>query len=70
MINRIQTVYPRGSNKRSRFCVSSRVRHETPEEGRRTYQPKRCEYINEDEVSSSNSNHNNQASSQKFRQRL
>ena len=42
------TVYTRESNKgfSSRFCVGSRVRHETPEEDRRTYQPKRCEYNN------------------------
>ena len=29
--------------------VGSRVRHNTPEEGRRAYQPKRCVYNNEDE---------------------
>ena len=30
------------------FCVGSRVRHETPAEGWRTYRPKRGEYDNED----------------------
>ena len=71
MVNRIRTVYPCGSNKEfsSRFCVGSRIRHETPEEGRRTYRPKR-DYTNKDEVNSLNilSNNNYQALSQKFRQ--
>ena len=42
-------------NKRfdSKFRVDSRVPHETPEEGRRTYRPKRCEY-NKDEGDSPN----------------
>ena len=37
-----------GSNKgvSSRFCADSQVRHETPEEGQRTYQPKHCDYNN------------------------
>ena len=30
----------------SRFCVGSRIRHETPEVDRRTYRPKHCEYSN------------------------
>ena len=49
--------------------VSSQVWQEAPEEGRRAYQPKRCEYNNKDEDSSPNNldNTNNQASSQKFR---
>ena len=57
---------------RLRFCVDSRVRHETPEEGRRTYQPKRCDDSNKYKVISLNilSNDNYQASSQKFRQIL
>ena len=56
MVNRIGTVYPCGSNKgfSSRFCVDSWVWHETPEEGRRTYRPKRCEYNNKDEVDGPN----------------
>ena len=37
-----------------RFCVDSRVRLETPEESRRVYRPKRCEYNNKDEVNSPN----------------
>ena len=40
------------------------------EEGRRTYRPKRCEYINKDKDSSPNilNDKNHQASSQKVRQ--
>ena len=72
MINRIGTVYPWGSNKgfSSRFCVDSRVWHETPEEGWKTHQPKHCDYNNKDELNRSNilSNKNYQASSQRFRQ--
>ena len=34
------------------FRVGSRVRQETPEEGRRTHQPKRYEYNNKDEDNS------------------
>ena len=43
MANRIQTGDSRGFNKgcSSKFCVGSQVR-QTPEEGRRTYQLKRC----------------------------
>ena len=63
MVNRIGTIYPSGSNKRfrSRFRADFRVRHETPEQGRRTYRPKHCEYNNKDEVSSPDilSNENN-----------
>ena len=36
-----------------RFCVDSQVRHETPEEGRKTYWPKCCKY-NNNEVNSLN----------------
>ena len=56
IVNRIGIVFPCGSNKglSSRFCVDSRIRHETPEEGRRTYWSKRCEYINKDVVNSQN----------------
>ena len=71
MVNRIGTVDPGGSNKgfSSRFCVNSWVRHETPEEGRWTYQLKR-DYNNQDEVSNPNilSNYNYQASAKKFGQ--
>ena len=54
MINGIGTSDPRGLNKGrgSKFCIGSRVR-QTPEEGQRTYQPKRCEYTNKDEDNSS-----------------
>ena len=53
----------------SKFCVGSRVR-QTPEEGRRTYQPKLRGDNNKDEDSSSKSlnDKNHQASSQKLRQ--
>ena len=56
MVNGIGTIYPSGLNKGfgSRFCVGTRVRHETPEEVRRTYEPKRCEYNNDDEDNSPN----------------
>ena len=51
-------------------CVGSWVWHETLKEGRRTHQPKHCEYNNEDEGNSLNalSDKNYHASSQKFRQ--
>ena len=35
------------------LCEGSRVQHETPEEGRKTYLPKRCKYNNKYEVNSS-----------------
>ena len=43
MANGIRTGEPRGFNKgrSSKFCEGSRVR-QTPEEGWRTYRPKRC----------------------------
>ena len=61
MINRSGTVYPFGSNKgfSSIFWVDSWIRHETPEEGRRIYQPKRSDYNNKDEVNSPNILSNN-----------
>ena len=60
-VNRIGTVYLGGSNKvlSSRFCLNSRVRHVTPEEGRKTYRPKRCDYNNKDEANSPNIQSNN-----------
>ena len=66
------TVNPNhGLNNRrgSTFCISSRVQQETPEEGWRTHQPKRCEYNNKDEDNSPNvlNDKNHQAASQKFR---
>ena len=56
MVNRIGTVYPCGSNKEfsSRFSVNFRVRHETPEEDRRTYRPKCSDYNNKDKINSPN----------------
>ena len=53
MVKRIRTSDPRGLNKArcSKFCVGSRVR-QTPEEGRRIYRSKRCEYNNKDENNS------------------
>ena len=67
MANGIRTGDPRGRS--SKFCVGSRVR-QTPEEGRRTYQPKRYGNNNKDEDNSPKNLHdkNQQASSQKFRQ--
>ena len=71
MANGIRTGDPRGFNKgRSlKFHDGSRVR-QTPEEGRRTYRPKRCRNNNKDEDNSSKNlnDKNQQASSQKFRQ--
>ena len=49
MANVIRTGDPRGFNKgrSSKFLEASRVR-QTPEEGRRTYRPKRCGNNDED----------------------
>ena len=44
------------------FCEGSIIWHEKPEEGWRTYRPKRCEY-NKDEVNSSNILSDNKLSS-------
>ena len=51
MINRIRANYPYDLNKgcSSKFCVGSRVRQETPEEGQRKFWTKRCKYNNKDE---------------------
>ena len=53
----------------SKFREGSRVR-QTPEEGRRTYRPKRCGNNNKDEDNNPKTlnDKNHQASSQKFRQ--
>ena len=53
MVNGIRTGNTRGFNKgcSSKFRVGSRVR-QTPEEGRRTYWPKRCRNSNKDEDNS------------------
>ena len=71
MANGIRTGDPHGFNKgrSSKFREGSRVR-QTPEEGRRTYRPKRCGNNNKDEDNSLKNlnDKNQQASSQKFRQ--
>ena len=71
MANGIRTGDPRGFNKgrSSKFREGSLVR-QTPEEGRRTYRPKRCGNNNKDEDNSPKNlnDKNQQASSQKFRQ--
>ena len=53
MANGIRTGDPRGFNKgrSTKFREGSRVR-QTPEEGRRTYRPKRCGNNNKDEDNS------------------
>ena len=72
MVNGIRVIDPRGLNKEcgSKFRVGSRVRPETPEEGRRTHRPERCEYNNKDEDSSPKTlnDKNHHATFQKFRQ--
>ena len=73
MVNGIRTGDPRGFNKgrSSKFHEGSRVR-QTPEEGRRTYRPKRCRnnYKDEDNSPKILNDRNQQTSSQKFRQRI
>ena len=56
MVNGIGTVYPWGSIKEfsSRLCVDIQVRQDTPEEGWRTYRPKRCKYNKKDEANGPN----------------
>ena len=71
MDNGIRTGDPRAFNKgrSSKFCEGSRVR-QTPNEGRRTYGPKRCGNNNKDEDNSPKTlnDKNHQALFQKFRQ--
>ena len=73
MGNGIRTGDPRGFNKgrSSKFRESSRVQ-QTPEEGRRTYRPKRCGNNNKDEDNSPKNlnDKNQQASSQKSSQHI
>ena len=54
MVNGIRTIYHIGLNKGfgSKFGVGTRLRHETPKEGRRTHRPKHCEYKIESEDNS------------------
>ena len=70
MANGIRTDNPHGFNKgrSSKFREGSRVR-QTPEEGQRTYRPKRCGNDNkaEDNSPKTHNDKNHQASSQKFR---
>ena len=70
MVNGIRIGDPCGFNKgrSSKFRVGSRVQ-QTPEEGRRTYRPKRCENNNKDEDNSPKTlnDKNHQVSSQKFK---
>ena len=70
MANGIRTGDPHGFNKgrSSKFRAGSRVR-QTPEEGRRTYQPKPCGNNHKDEDNSPKTlnDKNQQASSHKFR---
>ena len=71
MANGIRTGDSCGFNKgrSSKFREGSRVR-QTPEEGRRTYQSKRCGNNNKDEDNSPKNlnDKNHRGSSQKFRQ--
>ena len=71
MANGTRTVDLRGFNKgrSSKIRAGSRV-EQTPEEGRRTYRPKRCRNNNKDEDNSPKTLYDkiHQASSQKFRQ--
>ena len=69
MANGIRTGDFRGFNK-GRSSKYREGSQQTPEEGRRTYQPKRCGNKNKDEDNSPKTLDKNQkASSQKFRQR-
>ena len=65
MPNGIRTGDPGGFNKgrSSKFREGSRVR-QTPEEGRRTYRPKRCANNDEDNSPKTLNDKNHQASSQ------
>ena len=73
MANGIRSSDPRGFDKgrSSKFCEGSRVR-QTPEEGRRTYRPKRCGNNNKDEDNRPKNliDKNQQASTQKFRRHV
>ena len=74
MVNGIRTIYPSELNEGfgSKFHVGSRVRHETPDEGRRMHWLKRCKYNDKDEDNSPNTldDKNYQASSQEFIQTI
>ena len=70
MVNGIRTGDPRGLNKGRgpKFRIGYRVR-QTPEEGRRSYRPKRCEYKDEDNSPKTLNDKTQQVSTKKFRQR-
>ena len=61
MVNGIRANDPHGLNKGCglKFHVDSRVQQETPEKGRRTYQPKCCEYNKDEDNSLKNLNNKN-----------
>ena len=67
MANGIRTGDPRGFNKgrSSKFCVGSRVR-QTPEEGWRTYRPKRYGKNNKDNCPKTPNDKHHRASSPKI----
>ena len=56
MVKGIKTIYSCGLNKvfRSRLCIGSTDRQETPEGDRRTYWAKCCELTCEDEYNNPN----------------
>ncbi len=60
MANGIKTGDPHGFNKghSSKFCVGSQVQ-QTPEEGRKTYRPKRCGNNKDEDNSPKNLNDKN-----------
>ena len=72
MVYRIRESDRRRLNKGrgSRFSVGSRVRQETPEEGRKTRRPKHCEHNNKVENDSLKTlnDKNHQTLSKKFKQ--
>ena len=72
MDNRIRTFYTRGLNKgfSSKFTVGTRVRPETPEEGRWKYLPKRSDNNNKDDVKKPNILSNDNYQPQNFLQIL
>ena len=70
MVNGIRPSDPCVLNKGrgSKFRVASRFRQEIPEEGRRTYRSKLCEYKDEDNNPKTLNDKTHQSSSQKLRQ--
>ena len=66
----MKTIVRKNLNDKNHQASSQKFRQQTPEEGRRTYRPKRCGNNNKDEDNSPKNlnDKNHQASSQKFRQ--